>query len=215
MVETTFDLSLQEKAERAIEEGLAREGQKFHAHEAALVLLSPDGAVRAMVGGRSYGLSPYNRATDAKRQPGSAFKPFVYLTALEHGHTPNDMVKDTPVSFGRWHPGNYEARYDGPVTLAHAFAKSSNSVAAQLTVETGPKAVALRYGRSSSGKGMSRGLGESKSMSHGPPRSPATHSSFPSAPTRMSAWEPRRRDHGDMTSTGTSDTPCSRPGHYF
>ncbi|HEY1637416.1 MAG TPA: penicillin-binding transpeptidase domain-containing protein, partial [Rhizomicrobium sp.] len=142
VVETTFDLSLQEKAERAIEEGLAREGQKFHAHEAALVLLSPDGAVRAMVGGRSYGLSPYNRATDAKRQPGSAFKPFVYLTALEHGHTPNDMVKDTPVSFGRWHPGNYEARYDGQVTLAHAFAKSSNSVAAQLTVETGPKAVA-------------------------------------------------------------------------
>src|SRR2546423_15470725 len=107
IVETTFDLALQAKAERAVEEGLAREGGKLHAHEAALVLLSPDGAVRAMVGGRWYSSSPYNRATDAKRQPGSAFKPFVYLTALEAGRTPNDIVNDTPVSFGKWHPGNY------------------------------------------------------------------------------------------------------------
>jgi penicillin-binding protein 1A len=141
VVETTFDLSLQAKAERAVEEGLSIEGRKLKAHEAALVALTPDGAVRAMVGGRSYGLSPYNRATDAMRQPGSAFKPFVYLTALEHGHHPGDTVNDGPVSFGKWKPGNYEGRYEGQITLARAFAKSSNSVAAQLAVEVGPRNV--------------------------------------------------------------------------
>src|SRR6185295_16536225 len=101
----------------------------------------PDGAVRAMVGGRSYGLSPYNRATDAMRQPGSAFKPFVYLTALEHGHHLEDTIDDSPVHFGKWHPGNYEGRYEGQITLTRAFAKSSNSVASQLAVESGPRAV--------------------------------------------------------------------------
>jgi penicillin-binding protein 1A len=75
------------------------------------------------------------------RQPGSAFKPFVYLTALEHGHHLNDVMNDGPVSFGKWHPGNYEGRYEGQITLTRAFAKSSNSVAAQLTLESGPRAV--------------------------------------------------------------------------
>ncbi|MBV9570539.1 MAG: PBP1A family penicillin-binding protein [Alphaproteobacteria bacterium] len=142
VVKTTFDLSLQRQAERAFEGGLAREGRKLRASEGALVALTPDGAVRAMVGGRSYRLSPYNRATDAMRQPGSAFKPFVYLTALEHGHHLSDSVNDGPVSFGKWHPGNYEDRYEGGITLTRAFAKSSNSVAAQLTMEAGPRAVA-------------------------------------------------------------------------
>jgi len=142
VVQTTFDLSLQAKAERAVERGLDAEGARLHASQAALVMLAPDGAVRALVGGRSYSASPYDRATDAKRQPGSAFKPFVYLTALEHGHTLTDTLDDKPVAFGKWRPNNYENRYEGEVTLAHAFAKSSNSAAAQLTVEVGPKAVA-------------------------------------------------------------------------
>ncbi|MBV8800556.1 MAG: PBP1A family penicillin-binding protein [Alphaproteobacteria bacterium] len=141
IVQTTFDLRLQREAERAVEAGLAGEGRKLHAHEAALVALAPDGAVRAMVGGRSYGLSPYNRATEAMRQPGSAFKPFVYLTAFERGHHLEDVVNDSPVSFGRWHPANYEGRYEGQITLTRAFAKSSNSVAAQLAVEASPRAV--------------------------------------------------------------------------
>ncbi|HEX3945613.1 MAG TPA: transglycosylase domain-containing protein [Rhizomicrobium sp.] len=141
VVETTFDLPLQEKAEQAVEAGLAGEGRKLHAHEAALIALAPDGAVRAMVGGRSYVASPYNRAADAKRQPGSAFKPFVYLAALEHGHHLDDVMNDGPVSFGKWRPGNYEGRYEGRITLTRAFAKSSNSVAAQLTLEAGPRAV--------------------------------------------------------------------------
>ena len=74
-----------------------QQGDKLNANQAALVAMTPDGAVRAMVGGRSYAQSPYNRATDAVRQPGSAFKPFVYLTAFEHGHTPDDVMNDGPV----------------------------------------------------------------------------------------------------------------------
>ncbi|HEY4113817.1 MAG TPA: penicillin-binding transpeptidase domain-containing protein, partial [Rhizomicrobium sp.] len=142
VVETTFDLPLQEKAERAVAEGLAKDGHKLNAHEAALVAMSPDGAVRALIGGRGYSHSPYNRATDAMRQPGSAFKPFVYLTAFEHGRKPGDIMTDGPVSIHGWKPGNYEGRYEGKITLTRAFAKSSNSVAAQLTAEVGPGAVA-------------------------------------------------------------------------
>jgi penicillin-binding protein 1A len=104
--------------------------------------MTPDGAVRAMVGGRSYAQSPFNRATDAKRQPGSAFKPFVYLTAFEHGRKPDDVLNDGPVDFRGWQPGNYEGKYEGPITLTRAFAKSSNAVAARLTMEAGPRAVA-------------------------------------------------------------------------
>jgi penicillin-binding protein 1A len=95
-----------------------------------------------MVGGRTYGISGFNRATDAVRQPGSAFKPFVYLTALEHGHTPDDTVIDGPVNIHGWKPTNYEGRFKGQMPLIEAFAESSNSVAAQLTAEVGPKEVA-------------------------------------------------------------------------
>src|SRR6201999_3067193 len=98
IVETSFDLDAQTMAERTVAQGLAAEGQKFNASQAALVAMTPDGAVRAMVGGRDYGTSGgFNRATDAVRQPGSAFKPFVYLTAFEHGHTMDEPVNDGPV----------------------------------------------------------------------------------------------------------------------
>ncbi|HEU0095685.1 MAG TPA: penicillin-binding transpeptidase domain-containing protein, partial [Rhizomicrobium sp.] len=101
----------------------------------------PDGAVRAMVGGKSYEGSTFNRATDAVRQPGSAFKPFVYLAAFEHGHTPDDVMNDGPVDIHGWKPQNYEGESLGDISLLKAFAMSSNSVAAQLTAEVGPKAV--------------------------------------------------------------------------
>ena len=142
VVETSFDLQTQTLAERAVANGLATEGEKYRAHQAALVAMTPDGAIRAMVGGRSYGTSGFNRATDAVRQPGSAFKPFVYLTALEHGHTPDEMVNDGPVNIHGWKPTNYEGRFKGEMPLIEAFAESSNSVAAQLTAELGPKEVA-------------------------------------------------------------------------
>ncbi len=142
IIETTFDIERQTEAERAVTRGLALEGRTLNANQAALVALSPDGAVRAMVGGRAYDASPFNRATDAQRQPGSAFKPFVYLTALEGGHRPGDLMNDGPVKLGRWQPGNYEGKYEGEITLTRAFAKSSNAVAAQLTMEQGAGAVA-------------------------------------------------------------------------
>jgi penicillin-binding protein 1A len=142
VVETSFDLDAQAQAERAVENGLDGTGEKIHASQAALVAMTPDGAVRAMVGGRSYQQSPYNRATDALRQPGSAFKPFVYLTAFEHGRTPNDVMNDEPVNIHGWKPEDFEGKYEGAMTLTNAFAKSSNSIAAQLTAQLGPATVA-------------------------------------------------------------------------
>jgi penicillin-binding protein 1A len=142
IVETSFDLATQQMAERAVSQGLARDGEKIHAGQAALVAMTPDGAVRAMVGGRSYAQSGFNRATDAVRQPGSAFKPFVYLAAFEHGHTPDDVMNDGPVDIHGWKPRDFEGEFQGPIPLILAFAESSNSVAAQLTDEVGPKSVA-------------------------------------------------------------------------
>ena len=142
IVETSFDLQIQTLAERTVANALAIEGEKYRAHQAALVAMTPDGAVRAMVGGRRYDMSGFNRATDAVRQPGSAFKPFVYLTALEHGHRLDEIVNDGPVNIRGWKPTNYEGRFQGQMPLIEAFAESSNSVAAQLTAEVSPKAVA-------------------------------------------------------------------------
>jgi penicillin-binding protein 1A len=142
VVDTTFDVDAQSVAERAVAAGLKEEGEKLNASQAVLVAMTPDGAVRAMVGGASYATSPYNRAVDAMRQPGSAFKPFVYLTAFEHGRKPTDVMNDGPVNIRGWQPEDYEGKYRGDVTLREAFAISSNSVAVQLTQEVGPKAVA-------------------------------------------------------------------------
>jgi len=141
-VETSFDLDTQTLAERAVAQGLAMDGDKLNAGQAALVAMTPDGAIRAMVGGRSYSGSTFNRATDAKRQPGSAFKPFVYLTAFEHGHTADETVNDGPVDIHGWKPQDFEGHFKGRIPLIEAFADSSNSVSAQLTAEVGPKEVA-------------------------------------------------------------------------
>ena len=103
--------------------------------------MTPDGVVRALVGGRNYAESQYNRAIDAKRQPGSSFKPFVYLTALEHGLTPDTIREDAPISVKGWKPENYEREYLGPVTLTQALANSLNTVSVRLTLEVGPNAV--------------------------------------------------------------------------
>jgi penicillin-binding protein 1A len=142
IVETSFDLQTQALAEQAVLRGLAAEGAQYHAGQAALVAMTPDGGIRAMVGGRSYGGSGFNRATEAVRQPGSAFKPFVYLTALEHGHSPDETVNDGPVNIHGWKPEDFEGHFKGEIPLIAAFAESSNSVAAQLTEEVGAKAVA-------------------------------------------------------------------------
>ena len=142
IVDTTLDLDLQAAAERALEAGLAKDGKTLAATQGALVSMTLDGAVRALVGGRNYDESQFNRAIDARRQPGSAFKPFVYLAALEYGHRPTDEVFDGPVTIGNWQPENYEGSYEGAITLAHALARSSNSASVQLTNEVGAAAVA-------------------------------------------------------------------------
>src|SRR5690242_1513466 len=141
VVETTIDPALQNAAEHALVDTLNQRGDKLNIGEGALVAMTPDGVVRALVGGRDYGQSQFNRAVDAKRQPGSAFKPFVYLTALEHGLTPDSVRDDAPIAVKGWRPENFERQYLGPVTLRQALADSLNTVSVRLTLEVTPQAV--------------------------------------------------------------------------
>ena len=141
VVHTSIDGALQAVAEKAVDDELAQKGAKYKVTQGALVAMTPDGAVRAMVGGRNYAESQFNRAVAAKRQPGSAFKPFVYLTALEHGLTPETVREDRPIAVKGWRPENYGHEYFGPVTLTQALALSLNTVSVRLTLEFGPAAV--------------------------------------------------------------------------
>src|SRR5712672_4860333 len=141
VVETTIDSKLQNVAEAAVIDELAAKSLKFNVSQGALVAMTPDGAVRAMVGGRNYAESQYNRAVTAKRQPGSAFKPFVYLTAVEAGLTPETVRQDAPLDLKGWKPENYSHEYFGAVTLTQALAMSLNTVAVRLGIEVGPKNV--------------------------------------------------------------------------
>ncbi|MGA8498912.1 MAG: PBP1A family penicillin-binding protein [Xanthobacteraceae bacterium] len=141
VVETSIDPALQTAAEQSLDDVLAQKGDKLNVGEGALVAMTPDGIVRALVGGRNYAESQFNRAIAARRQPGSAFKPFVYLTALEHGLTPDTVREDKPISVQGWRPENFEHEYLGPVTLTRALANSLNTVSVRLTMEVGPAAV--------------------------------------------------------------------------
>lgn len=138
IVETTVDMSLQRHAEFALVEAFREFGGKYGVEDGALVSIDGTGAVRAMIGGLDYSKSQFNRATQALRQPGSAFKPFVYLTALESGMHPKTVRVDEPVRIGNWTPKNYNNKYRGPVTLGTALALSLNTVAARLAAEVGP-----------------------------------------------------------------------------
>jgi penicillin-binding protein 1A len=130
-VQTTLDRHLQSAAERAVRRAGLRQAQ------IALVAMRPDGRVVAMVGGRSYADSPFNRATQAQRQPGSAFKLFVYLAAMRHGMTPDSVIDDKPITIDKWSPKNADGRYLGPITLRQAFARSSNVAAARIIQQVG------------------------------------------------------------------------------
>ncbi|MBC6416420.1 MAG: PBP1A family penicillin-binding protein [Rhodospirillales bacterium] len=137
LVQTTLDPRVQAVAERAVAEVLAEQGAEVGAGEAAVVAMRPDGAVLAMVGGKSYRTSQFNRATQALRQPGSAFKLFVYLAGLESGLTPDSRMIDRRIKVGDWTPENYGGRYRGEVSLREAFARSLNSVAVQVVQKSG------------------------------------------------------------------------------
>ena len=140
---TTLDMRLQKAAEAAIESTLVESGEQYNVHQGALVSMDPDGAIRAMVGGRDYGASTFNRAVNALRQPGSSFKPYVYATALETGkYTPDTMVVDAPVSIGNWSPQNYGRSYKGRLTLRDALRQSLNTVAVRLSIATGRQPIA-------------------------------------------------------------------------
>ncbi|MCT7376177.1 transglycosylase domain-containing protein [Chelativorans salis] len=149
VVHTTVDLGLQKLAENSIRQLIDEKGRELAVSQGALVSIDGSGAVRAMVGGYDYANSQFDRASEARRQPGSAFKPFVYMAALEQGRTPQSVRNDAPVKIGKWAPSNYKDKYYGRVTLAEALARSLNSVAAQLVMEVGPEAaveVAHRMG---------------------------------------------------------------------
>ncbi|MCX8101555.1 MAG: PBP1A family penicillin-binding protein [Geminicoccaceae bacterium] len=141
VVRSTLDRKLQLAAEQALRSALAGEGAKRGVSEGAVVALDASGAVRAMVGGESYRASRFNRAASARRQPGSAFKPFLYLAALRAGWTPQSPIDDRPIAIGDWRPENFDGRYRGRVSLEDAFAHSLNAAAARLIQSVGPEAV--------------------------------------------------------------------------
>ncbi|NVJ90914.1 MAG: penicillin-binding protein 1A [Methylocystaceae bacterium] len=138
---TTLDMGLQKIAERDLRKMLNGAGKKKNVSQGAVVALAPDGAVRAMVGGRSYGQSQFNRATQALRQPGSVFKPFVYLAGVENGLSPTSTMVDEPVTINGWSPKNYSGRYLGEITLETALAKSINTISAKIAHKVGFKRV--------------------------------------------------------------------------
>ncbi len=138
---TTVDPELQKFADESVTSTLDQYGRARRAQQAALVSMETDGAVRALVGGRDYGESQFNRATAALRQPGSSFKAYVYLTALQHGYNPRSRVVDSPVYCGRWSPKNYSGGYSGAMSLERALAKSINTIAVKLSLEVGREKV--------------------------------------------------------------------------
>ncbi len=142
VIKLTLNLGLQAKTQRAMETSVASMDREKRSSEGAALLIENNGAIRVMVGGRDYAASQFNRATQARRQPGSLFKMFVYAAALEAGMTPDTVRIDAPVSIGDWQPHNYGEEYLGPVTLAEALSRSLNSVAAQVGFEVGPEKVA-------------------------------------------------------------------------
>jgi penicillin-binding protein 1A len=132
---TTYDPNIQQAAEESLEFHLRQFGKDYHASQGAIVVIETNGAVRAIVGGRDYGVSQFNRATKALRQPGSSFKVYVYATAMENGLTPDSIVSGAPVSWGSWHPGNYNGASAGTMTLTTALVKSINTVPVRLAKE--------------------------------------------------------------------------------
>ncbi len=166
IVETTIDTRLQRRAQATVEQVLNREGGVAQASQASVVVLDTEGGIAALVGGRSYVESQYNRAVKSRRQPGSSFKPFVYLAALEAGMTPEGTVYDLPLSIAGWSPRNDNGQYRGAVTLRQGLAQSINTVAVRLQYDIGVKrivAAAQRLGiKSELRPGPSLALGTSE-----------------------------------------------------
>jgi penicillin-binding protein 1A len=137
-VKTPHDPAIQQRADEAVEAILRQHGPAYQAKQAATTIMDTDGAVRAMVGGRDYGASQFNRATSSLRQPGSSFKPFVYAAALSAGlYRPTTVVTDRPVCIGNWCPNNYGRSFSGSMPLTVALAKSINTIPVQMSIAMG------------------------------------------------------------------------------
>lgn len=141
IVETTMNVDIQKTAEETLKTTLRKNGEAQNMSQGAVVVMRPNGAVVALVGGKDYGLSQFNRATQAQRQPGSSFKPFTYLAALEHGWHPDDLVVDKPITTGRYRPKNFGHKYYGELTIENAMMLSLNTIAFKLIKDVGPDAV--------------------------------------------------------------------------
>ena len=141
-VQTTLDSKVQVAAEKRLRATLAKSGKSRRIGDGAVLLMRPDGAVTAMIGGENYGESQFNRATQARRQPGSAFKPVVYLAGLKAGLSPDDLIDDAPVKIGKWQPRNFNSKYAGKITVADGLAKSVNTVAVRVAMKAGINRVA-------------------------------------------------------------------------
>jgi penicillin-binding protein 1A len=137
VVRTALDVNLQRHSENVVESKLREYGQEYGAKQIAVVLMDTDGAVRAIVGGRDYGQSQFNRATDALRQPGSSFKPYVYAVAFSEGFKPTSIMVDSPVCIGNWCPHNYSNSYSGSLTLTTALVKSINVIPVKISIALG------------------------------------------------------------------------------
>lgn len=142
VVRTALDPAVQRHAEASVEQMLRQYGEEYRVDQAAAVIMEPNGAVRAMVGGRDYGQSQFNRAVDAYRQPGSSFKTYVYATAFASGqYTPDSVVTDAAVCVGNWCPRNYGRRFAGKIQLTTAYAKSINTIPVRLALAVGQRPV--------------------------------------------------------------------------
>ncbi|MGB0719730.1 MAG: transglycosylase domain-containing protein [Bdellovibrionales bacterium] len=141
IIETVMNPDIQQTAQEALEKTIRENGENKHITQGAVVVMRPNGAVVALVGGKDYALSQFNRASQARRQPGSSFKPFVYLTALERGWSPYTLIEDAPITTGRYRPKNFGNQYYGEVTLLEALTYSLNTIAYQLIKAVGPGAV--------------------------------------------------------------------------
>jgi 1A family penicillin-binding protein len=158
VIATTFDATAQKAAEAALEHVFETKVKEGSRAQAAIVVLSADGAVRAMVGGRERGAGRFNRATQAMRQTGSAFKPVVYAAGLEAGMTPRTVIEDAPLAIDGWSPENYGGGYRGPVTLEEALARSINTVAVRVAERAGRERV----------RALARAMGISTPLAPGP-----------------------------------------------
>jgi penicillin-binding protein 1A len=168
VVRLALDVNLQKHADKSVESLLRQYGREYKAKQAAAVLMDIDGSVRAMVGGRDYGESQFNRATDALRQPGSSFKPYVYATALATGTIkPTSIVVDSPVCIGNWCPKNYSGGFSGSMTVTHALVRSINVIPVKLSIQLGngnPKIGRAKIRETAKAMGLRTPLPDTPSM---------------------------------------------------